>query len=161
MAIVTAGHDSELRSVELINKRDAFEGRGLGVALVDEVFILVVSGQEGANKKEPAMCARNDGINSQVIVDLGVGVGGLDAVEGVEGRRRWISDPEGDLHGMVVLGSGSGRGVVPTGGDVPLVREENRRRPRADVPGGVARSGRHPRRRTAAPRGGEDGRPAV
>jgi len=63
MAIFTAGHDSELRSVQPImkwNKRDAFEGRGLGVALVDEVLILVVSGQEGANKKESAMCARND-----------------------------------------------------------------------------------------------------
>ena len=46
---------------------------------------------------------------------LGVGVGGVAAVEGVEGHRRWISDPEGDLHGTVVVRSGSGRGVVPTG----------------------------------------------
>jgi len=99
-------------------------------------------------------------MNSQVDV-LGIGVGGLDAAEGVEGHLRWISDPEGDLHGMLVLRSGSGRGVVPTGGDVRLLREENRRRPRADVPG-VARSGRHPRRSGAARRTArEDGRLAV
>lgn len=101
---VTAGHNSKLADSAqpiIIGEWDAFEGRRLRVAFVDEVFILVVTGSEaGAEKNEWALCADHMRLNFQVGV-LAIGDGGLGAVEGVEGHGRWVSNPEGDLHGMV------------------------------------------------------------
>jgi GNAT superfamily N-acetyltransferase len=78
MVIITTGHDCELHSTQaiiIIWMREAFEGRGLGVALVHEVFIPAVAAEEGAEKNESALCTHHVWVNTH-IASLADGDGG-------------------------------------------------------------------------------------
>jgi hypothetical protein len=93
---------------------------------------VVAGSKHGADKNESALRADHVHVwlNFRVVGVLGVGVGvgdgwGLEVVEREEGHRRWVGDPEGDLHGMVGARFGCGRGVVPAAdADVRLLGEE-------------------------------------